>query len=151
MCLEEHRYLEAGEVNEKKTGKEVGGEIGLGVLRVEEGEDFKDERRIGQREGSSFRNWIFFFFLIYSNASMRGTGRRRFDPWVGKIPWRRTRQSMRVFLPGESHGQRSLAGCSPWGHKESATTAATEPERCMFSGCSGACLSLWGCEESDVT
>ena len=44
MCLEEHGYLEAGEVNEKKTGKAIGGEIGLGVLRVEEGEDFKDEK-----------------------------------------------------------------------------------------------------------
>ena len=63
MCLEEHGYLEAGEVNDKKSGKEIGGEIGLGVLRVEEGEDFKDERRIDQREGSSFRNWIFFFFF----------------------------------------------------------------------------------------
>ena len=60
MCLEEHGYLEAGEVNEKKTDKEVGGEIGLGVLRVKEGENFKDKIRIGQREGSSFRNWIFF-------------------------------------------------------------------------------------------
>ena len=63
LCLEEHRYLEAGEVNEKKTGKEVGGEIGLGVLRVKEGENFKDKRRISQREGSNFRNWIFFFFF----------------------------------------------------------------------------------------
>ena len=61
MCLAEHGYLEAGEVNEKKTGKEIGGEIGLGVLRVKEGENFKDKRRIGQREGSSFRNWIFSF------------------------------------------------------------------------------------------
>ena len=31
-----------------------------------------------------------------------------------------------VFFPGESHGQRSLAGCSPWGRKESDTTEATE-------------------------
>ena len=30
--------------------------------------------------------------------------RRRFDPWVGKIPWRREWQPMPVFLPGESHG-----------------------------------------------
>ena len=37
------------------------------------------------------------------------------DPWVGKIPWRRKWQPTPVFLPGESHGQRSLAGCSPWG------------------------------------
>ena len=59
MCLEERGYLEAGEVNEKKTGKEVGGEIGLGVLRVKEGENVKDKRRIGQREGSSFKNRIF--------------------------------------------------------------------------------------------
>ena len=59
MCLEERGYLEAGEVNEKKTGKEVGGEIGLGVSRVKEGENFKDKRRIGQREGSSFKNRIF--------------------------------------------------------------------------------------------
>ena len=33
-------------------------------------------------------------------------------------PWRRTQQPTPVFLPGESHGQRSLAGYSPWGHKE---------------------------------
>ena len=58
MCLEERGYLEAGEVNEKKTGKEVGGEIGLGVLGVKEGENFKDKRRIGHWEDSSFRNLI---------------------------------------------------------------------------------------------
>ena len=40
--------------------------------------------------------------------------RRRFDPWVGKIPWKRAWQPTPVFLPGESHGQRSLAGYSPW-------------------------------------
>ena len=41
-----------------------------------------------------------------------------FDPWVGKIPWRRKCQSIPIFLPGELHGQRSLAGYSPWGRKE---------------------------------
>ena len=45
-------------------------------------------------------------------------GRLRFDPWVGKIPWRKAWQPTLVFLPGESHGQRSLAGYSPWGRKE---------------------------------
>ena len=35
--------------------------------------------------------------------------RRRFDPWVGKIPWRRKWQPTPVFLSGKSHGQRSLA------------------------------------------
>ena len=39
--------------------------------------------------------------------------RRSFDPWVGKIPWRRAWQPTPVFLPGEFHGQRSLVGYSP--------------------------------------
>ena len=43
--------------------------------------------------------------------------RHGFDPWVGKIPWRRKWQLTPVFLPGESHGQRILADCSPWGHR----------------------------------
>ena len=40
----------------------------------------------------------------------------------GKIPWRRKWQPTPVFLPGESHGQRSLAGYSPQGRKELDTT-----------------------------
>ena len=40
-----------------------------------------------------------------------------FSPCVGKIPWRRKRQPIPVLLPGKSHGQRSLADYSPWGHK----------------------------------
>ena len=43
----------------------------------------------------------------------------RFNPWVRKIPWRRKWQPTPIFLPGESHGQRSLVGYSPWGCKES--------------------------------
>ena len=46
-------------------------------------------------------------------------------PGVRKIPWRRVWQPTTVFLPGESHGQRSLTGYSPWGHKESDMTEAT--------------------------
>ena len=45
-----------------------------------------------------------------------------FDPWVGKIPWRRKWQPTPVLLPGESHGQRSLVSYSPRGCKESGTT-----------------------------
>ena len=48
--------------------------------------------------------------------------RHGFDPWVRKIPQRRAWQPTPVFLPGESHGQRSLGGYSPWGSKESDTT-----------------------------
>ena len=51
--------------------------------------------------------------------------RRRFDPWVGKIPWRRAQQPTPVSLPGECHVQRSLAGHGPWGHRESDRTEAT--------------------------
>ena len=48
--------------------------------------------------------------------------RPRFNPWVGKIPWRRDWIPTPVFLPGESDGHRSLVGYSSWGHKESDTT-----------------------------
>jgi len=41
-----------------------------------------------------------------------------FNPWIGKMPWRREWLPTPVFLPGEFHGQRSLAGYSPWGRKE---------------------------------
>ena len=40
-----------------------------------------------------------------------------FNPWVRKILWRRKQQPSPVFFPLESHGQRSLEGYSPWGHK----------------------------------
>ena len=43
-------------------------------------------------------------------------------PGSGKILWRRKRQPTPVFLPGKSHGRKSLAGYSPWGHKELDTT-----------------------------
>ena len=46
--------------------------------------------------------------------------RRGFDPWLGKIPWRRAWQPTPGFLSGEYHGQRSLAGYSPRARKESA-------------------------------
>ena len=39
---------------------------------------------------------------------------REFDPWVGKIPWRKKWQPIPIFLPGEHHGQRSVVGYSPW-------------------------------------
>ena len=40
-----------------------------------------------------------------------------FNPWVRKIPWRREWQPTTVLFPGKSHGQRSLVGYGPWGHK----------------------------------
>ena len=55
--------------------------------------------------------------------------RHGFNPWVRKIPWRREWQPIPVFLPGKCHRQRSLAGYSPWGHKESDMT----PQPTVFS------------------
>ena len=45
--------------------------------------------------------------------------RHKFDPWIGKIPWKKAEQSTPVILPRESQGQRDLMGYSAWSHKES--------------------------------
>ena len=52
--------------------------------------------------------------------------RQMFNPWIGKVPWRRAQQPTPLFLSGESPGQWSLVGYNPWGHKESDTTEVTE-------------------------
>ena len=51
--------------------------------------------------------------------------RHSFVFWVRKIPWRRKKQPNLIFLPGKSHGQRSLVGSSPWGCKELDMTEVT--------------------------
>ena len=51
--------------------------------------------------------------------------RHRYDPWVRKTPWRRSWLPTPIFLPGESHGQRSLVGYSTQGHKELGVTEVT--------------------------
>ena len=65
--------------------------------------------------------------------------RCRLGPWVGKIPWRRAWQPTPVLSPGESHVQRSLAGYSPWGRKESAMTERLGTAQRMFQY-----PDLWG-------
>ena len=68
--------------------------------------------------------WIFFFFFHFPVAQMVKTLQCRrpgFNPWAGKIPWKRKWQPTPVSLPGESHGQRSLVSYSPWDCKESDT------------------------------
>ena len=60
-----------------------------------------------------------------------------FDPWVRKTPRRRAWQPTPVFMPGESHGQRSLEGYGSRGHRESDTTAVTD-----HSACTGKRLEL---------
>ena len=63
---------------------------------------------------------------LSDKGSARQCRKHRLDLWVGKIPWRRKWQPTPVFLPGKSHGQRRLAGYSPWGHKRVGHDLATE-------------------------
>ena len=56
--------------------------------------------------------------LVVKNLPANAGDKKGFDPWVRRIPWRSAWQPTPVLLPGKSHGQRSLAGYSPWGSKE---------------------------------
>ena len=86
-----------------------------------------------------------------SACQCRQHKRHRLDPWVGKMLWRRAWQPTAALLPGESHGQRSLAGYSPRGLRESDTTEVTErthtgylPPECLLGEVSVQifCLSI---------
>ena len=57
--------------------------------------------------------------------------RQEFDPWVGKISWRREWQPTLIFSPGESHGERRLMGYSPWCQKRVGHDLATRQQRMM--------------------
>ena len=74
--------------------------------------------------------WTLYKFLrwcsgIESVCQWRRDARDGFNPWVGKIPWKRKWQSTPVLLSGIFHGQRSLVAFSPWGHKKSDVTDHT--------------------------
>ena len=66
--------------------------------------------------------WLGLPWLLSGKEPACQCGRHGFDSWVGTVLWRRKQQLTPVFLLGKSCGQRSLVGCSPWGHKESDTT-----------------------------
>ena len=70
---------------------------------------------------SALSDWKLPWWLRWQRTCLQ-CGRPRFDPWVGKITWRRKWQPTPVSLPGEFHGQRSLVGYSPWGCKVLDTT-----------------------------
>ena len=61
--------------------------------------------------------------------------RPMFDPWLRKIPWRREWQPTPVLLPGEFHGQRRLAGYSPWGCTELNTTEHAHTNKQILNIC----------------
>ena len=75
----------------------------------------------GKRQPKQFTTLLVFFPSGAIGKEFACECRRHkgpwFDPWVGKIPWRRAWHPPPVFTAGESHGQRSLAGFSPWGHR----------------------------------
>jgi len=68
-------------------------------------------------EDRSRKSYMGLPWWLSGKESVCQSRRHTFDPWVGKTPSRRKWQPTPGFLPGESHGQRSLAGYSPWGHK----------------------------------
>ena len=93
-------------------------------LRLELPRLLPGPRSTGWQENSTFI-YLFVGLLVFDISQTRFKGfpggargkepacqcrrckRPRFDPWVGKVPWRRARQLTPVFLPGESHGQRA--------------------------------------------
>ena len=63
--------------------------------------------------------------LVVKNLPANTGDLAGFNSCVGKLPWRRAWQPTLVLLPGESHGQWSLASYNQWGQKELDTTEAT--------------------------
>ena len=72
------------------------------------------------------------FGLLSGKESIYQCRRHEFNPWVRKIPSRRKGQPTPVFLPGESHGQRSLVGYSPWSSQRVRHHLATKQQQ--YSG-----------------
>ena len=106
------------------------GDLGSSMFKFTNNETeqkVKDQMFIVFQLFLAFQEWASEVVLVIKNlpASAGKPKRRRFDPWVGKIPWRRAQQPTPIILLGESHGQRSLMGYSPQVCKKLDTTEAT--------------------------
>ena len=88
-------------------------------------------------------SWVTSLFILHyglpwslsgkeSTCQCRRHKRCGFDPWVGKINCRRKWQPTPVFLPGRSHGQKSLMGYSSWGHKRAGHNLVTRHWQHIF-------------------
>ena len=84
----------------------------------------KSQTRLSDRTELELSRWL------SGKESACQYRRLEFDPWVGKISWRRERQPTLIFSPGESHGER-LMGYSPWGQKRVGHDLATRQQRMM--------------------
>ena len=80
-------------------------------------------------------NWTDWKFILGLSWWLSGREfacqyrRQGFDPWVGKIPWRRKWKPISVILPGKPHGQGSLVGYNPWGCKRVRHNLATKQQQ----------------------
>ena len=83
----------------------------------------KSKSRIKVKYDKITRSYL-FWWLSFGKESACNAG---FNPWVRKIPWRRKQLPTPAFLPGETHGQRSLVDYSPKGHKESEKDLVAKP------------------------
>ena len=95
---------------------------------------------------------LFSLLLIFDNSSSLVAQtvknplqcwRPGFDPWIGKIPWRRT-WPLQYFCLENPHGQRNLVGYSPWGCKEMDTTEQLSTHLYCGCGCIAQVLELDG-------
>ena len=84
------------------------------TLRVNRACIWESQKATGNKD-STFK-WLPWWLRQYRICLQ--CGRPEFDPWIWKIPWKREWLPTPLFLPGESHGQKSLLGYSPWGYKE---------------------------------
>ena len=96
------------------------------------GSDFQNAQHIFKMQAENRRGFPVVASQKEPVCQYRRHKKHGFDPWVWKIPWKRAWQPTPLFLPGESHGQRILAGYSPWGGKESDITEATQ-HTCMHT------------------
>ena len=78
---------------------------------------------VDQSSFKTYENSVYWASLVAQLVKdLPAVQETRFDPWVGKVLWRRKWQPTPVSLPGKSHGQRSLVGFSPRGRKQSGMT-----------------------------
>ena len=96
--------------------------LGGTIQTMTDSQDRKNKIRHAVLEGAYANEGLWSLNFINLAACLPAVQETRFDPWVGKILWRRKWQPTPVLLPGKSHGQRNVVVYSLWGCKELDTT-----------------------------